>query len=52
MTNRLDGIREPRNVPETIRDEEDSDDERGDHPLSTRPFKETRSTGGAVVAGD
>jgi hypothetical protein len=51
VTNRLDGIREPRNVPETIRVEEDSDDERDDHPLATRPFKETRSTGGAVVAG-
>ena len=50
-TKRLDGIREPKNVPETIPIEEDSDDERDDLPLATRPFKETRSTGGAVVAG-
>ena len=46
VTNRVDGIREPRNVPEAIRVEEDLDDERDDLPLSTRPFKETRSTGG------
>ena len=51
VTKRLDGIREPKNVPETIPIQEDSDDERDDLPLSTRPFKETRSTGGAVVAG-